>query len=273
MRRYLPPVMKSYEVYNLIVCLIVFVALTGLFSFLIVNLIRLTLRTIQGGLDDERILAEYKKQINRKESKAANMFDRIFPACVCVVLGVTLCFSLHSRFTENGKVGIIPTVKVVESGSMEFKHRNNAYLYENELDDQLATFDLIVLHKLPKEEDLKLYDIVVYETHGYYIVHRIVGIEEPNEKHPNERWFLLQGDANKQADDFPVTYEQMLSIYRGEHVPFIGSFVFFMRSPAGMLCFLLVVFAVIATPIAEKKIENAKKARLAIVLSKTETLV
>lgn len=271
MRRYLP-VMKSYEIYNLIVCLIVFVALTGLFSFLIINLIRLTLRTINAGLDDESIEAEYRKQQRKKESAALKAFDRIFPACVCILLGAALCFSLYSRFTENGKVGVIPTVKVVETGSMEFKHKDNDYLFENELNDQLETFDLIVLHQLPKEEDLKLYDIIVYEINDYYIVHRIVGIEEPNEQH-SERWFLLRGDANKQSDDFPVTYSQMRSIYRGERVPFIGSFVFFMQSPAGMLCFLLVVFAVIATPIAEKKIDDAKKARLAIILEKISSPV
>ena len=272
MRRYLPA-MKSHEIYNFIVCLIVFVALTGLFSYLIVSLIRLTLRTIRGGLDDESILAEYWKAQNKRESAAMKAFDIAFPACVCALLGVALCFSLYSRFTENSKLGSVPTVKVVESGSMEFKHENNDYLFKNALNDQLETFDLIVLHQLPKEEDLKLYDIVVYEIHDYYIVHRIVGIEEPNERHPDERWFLLQGDANKRADDFPVTYEQMRSIYRGQRLPFIGSFVFFMQSPAGMLCFLLVVFAVIATPIAEKKLENAKKARLAILLSKTDTSV
>ena len=121
------------------------------------------------------------------------------------------------------------------------------------------------MHELPKEEDLELYDIVVYEIRGYYIVHRIVGIEEPNESHPDCRYFLLQGDANTLADDFPVTYEQMTAIYRGEHVPFIGAFVFFMQSPPGILCFLLVVFAVIATPIAERKIEDEKKKRLAII--------
>lgn len=260
--------MKSYEIYNLIVCLLVFVALTGLLSYLIVTLIKMTLRTVRGGLDDESIKAEYLKKQEKKEARGAIVFDRVFPALVCVLLGIALCFSLYSRFTENSKVGKIPTIKVVETGSMETKHKANDYLVKNSLNNQIEVFDLIVLHQLPKEEDLKLYDIVVYEIQGYYIIHRIVGIEEPNEKHPNERWFLLQGDANKQADDFPVTYSQMVSIYKDQRIPFVGSFVFFMQSPAGMLCFLLVIFAVIATPIAEKKIEEAKNERIKIIFSK-----
>lgn len=258
--------MKSYEIYNLIVCLIVFTLLTGLLSYLIVSLIRLTLRAIRAGMEDAAIRAEYEAEQNKKHSRFWAAFDRVFPAVVCALLGVALVFSLYSRFTANGMVGAIPTVKVVETGSMEYKHKNNTYLFDNNLDDQIATYDLIVLHQLPKEEDLRLYDIVVYEVGGFYIVHRIVGIEEPNEQHPNCRYFLLQGDANTRADDFPVTYEQMTALYRGEHVPFIGTFVFFMQSPAGMLCFLLVVFAVIATPIAEKKLEDAKRERLALMM-------
>lgn len=256
--------MKSHEIYNLIVCLIVFVLLTGLLSYLIVTLIRYYLRMIKGGLEDEAIIKEFEAKKNKGEFRVLNVLDKAFPVFVCVLLGVALCSSLYSRFTANDKVGKIPTIKVVETGSMESKHRDNLYLYTNDLNDQIQTFDAIILHKLPKEQDLKLYDIVVYETNGYYIVHRIVGIEEPNERHPNERWFVLRGDANKQADDFPVTYKQMKSIYRGERVPFVGSVVFFMQSPAGMLCFLLVLFAMFATPIAEKKILNAKKARYAL---------
>lgn len=256
--------MKSYDVYNLILCLIVFTALTALFSYLIVRILKLTLQAIEGGLQDEHIIEEYHKQKQRKESSVIRVLDRVFPVFVCILLGVALCFSLYTKFTENNKVGSIPTLKVVETGSMEYKHKDNVYLYEYNLDDQFAMFDLIVLHPLPKEEDLKLFDTVVYKINGYYIVHRIVDIEEPNEKHPNERWFVLRGDANKQADDFPVRYSQMVSIYKGERVPFVGSFVVFMQSPAGMLCFLLVVFAVISMPIVDKKVSRAKKDRLAV---------
>ena len=259
--------MQSYEIYNLIVCSVVFVTLTALLTTLIVWIIKLTLRAIEGGLEDEKIKAECTKE-KKKESPIIVAIDKVFPIFVCVILGVTLCFSLYSRFTQNEKVDVIPTIKFVETGSMESKHKENTYLFDNNLNDQIQTFDLIVLHKLPNEEDLKMYDIVVYEVNGYHIVHRIVGIEEPNERHPNERWFVLRGDANKMADDFPVTYSQMKSVYRGERIPFVGSFVFFMQSPAGILCFLLVIFAVIATPIAEKKIEKAKQARYALVLAK-----
>ena len=53
--------MTAYEKYNLVLCLIVFVALTALFSALIANLIRLTLKVINSGLEDEQIKTEYLK--------------------------------------------------------------------------------------------------------------------------------------------------------------------------------------------------------------------
>lgn len=264
--------MQGFEIYNFIVSLIVFIGLTALFSVLIVTLIKLTLRTVRGGLDDDKIKLEYAKKEKRKQSRVAKVVDMASPIFICALLGVVLCFSMYSRFTENGKTGDIPTLKVVNTGSMETKHKENTYLYYMDLNDQIQTFDLIVLHQLPKKEDLKVYDIVVYEVNGFHIVHRIVGIEEPNEKHPGERWFVLRGDANKQADDFPVRYSQMKSIYRGERVPFVGSFVLFMQSPAGMLCFLLVLFAVIATPIAEKKIAKAKYERYKIITAQAVTV-
>ena len=254
--------MQALETYNLILCLVVFVGLTALFTVLIVALIKNTLRLVRAGLDDEKIKQEYLQEQNKKKNKFLDFVSNALVILMCVLLACVLVFSLYSRFTENSKVGAIPTIKVVETGSMETKHKNNTYLVENNLNDQISVFDLVVLHQLPAEEDLELWDIVVYETKGYFVIHRIVGIEEPNERHPNERWYVLRGDANERADEFPVTYSQMCSIYRGESVPFVGAFVMFMQSPAGILCFLLVVFGAVVMPIVEKNLGNAVQERL-----------
>lgn len=262
--------MKSYEIYNLVICVIVFVVMTGLLSYLIGSYIRSTLRLTRAGLNDEKIEKEIMREVvgswKKHRGGAVKVADILFSLIICLFFGAMLCLSLYSRFTENSRVVGVPTAKVVMSGSMESKHPNNAYLLANELDNQIQVFDLIFLHELPPEDELQLYDIVVYETNGYFILHRIVAIEEPNERHPDKKWFLLQGDANRVADDFPVTYEQMRSIYKNERIPFIGSFVFFMQSPAGMLSFILVVFAMISVPIAESKIEKAKRERRKYIL-------
>ncbi len=145
---------------------------------------------------------------------------------------------------------------------MSKKNERNEYLFTNNLNNQFNTFDLIVTHPLPDEFDLKLYDVVVYKFDDMSIIHRIVDIEEPNNKHPGHRLFILQGDAISSPDREPVTYEQMRGIYFDERIPFIGSFVFFMRSPAGWLCILLILLTIISTPIVEKKIYRESMLRL-----------
>jgi hypothetical protein len=72
----------------------------------------------------------------------------------------------------------------------------------------------------------------------------------------------LQGDAVSAPDIYPVLYSQMSGIYDGERVPFVGSFVVFMQSPAGWFCLMLVLAALIGTPILEKRIWKKKLKRL-----------
>ena len=119
----------------------------------------------------------------------------------------------------------------------------------------------MLLYKLPPVEELKLYDVVCYEVDGVPVIHRIVEIQPPNESH-EDYYFLLQGDAIENPDRFPVYYSQMRGIYRGERVPFLGSFVAFMQSVAGYLCILLVIFGIVAIPIVEKKVNAVKRERL-----------
>lgn len=253
--------MTSFELYTLFLCLFVYVLFVALFSTLIFCLVRANLKLIRTGLEDERIKRDYERELKRGNHGERNC--KILPVLCCVLLTIALVFSTYSGIAGDRRVGNIPTFKVVSSGSMSAKFEKNTYLFENKLDNQLQIFDLILLHKLPAEEDLKLYDVVVYEVDNVLLVHRIVGIEEPNEKHPNERQFLLQGDNVQYPDKFPVRYSQLKSIYRDQRIPNVGSFVFFMQSPAGVLCFLLTVCGVIAMFIVEKVLMRAIEERLA----------
>ena len=251
--------LTQYEIYVFILCLIVFILLTALFTTMIAYIVRLIVRLIRSGAEDEKIKIEYSKK--KRCAKCWDVISFCFSALICTALLVALVFSLCVGVSEEELFDAPFSLKVIKSESMATKHENNTYLGRNQLDDQLQMFDLIITYDLPEEEKLELYDIVVYEINDTMVIHRIVGIEEPNEKHPNERYFLLQGDANEVADRFPVLYSQMRGIYRGYRVPFVGSFITFLQSPAGWLCFLLVLFATIATPVVEKKIEEEKSRR------------
>ena len=124
-------------------------------------------------------------------------------------------------------------------------------------------FDIVITKELPGEYELELYDIVVYERDGMLVIHRIVEIEEPNAKH-SERHFKLQGDASSRHDVYPVLYSQMKAIYEGDKIPFLGSVVLFIQSPPGWLCFILILFAILITPVVENKLLEEMRKRLAI---------
>ena len=252
--------MNAFELYTFVVCFIVFAAFTLLFSYMIVTLTKMELEMIRHGLRDKQI----KKEIPAgcRAGCFGTLVGKAVSLLLCLALSAAFCASMYMNMTESKPPNGIPSVKVVKSTSMAGKHEENTYLAEHGLDDQIQMFDLIVTRHLPAEEDLELYDIVVYKQDDIFVIHRIVGIEEPNQNHPEQRYFTLQGDAVGTPDMFPVLYSQMQGIYEGERIPFAGSFVLFLQSPAGWLCIILVFFATIATPIVEKKLKKAKESRL-----------
>lgn len=253
--------MTQYEVFVLVLCIIIYVLLASLSTVLLTIIARQKLKLIKSGAEDEQIIKQYKKN-SGKERKKCGKFDMIVSILLCTVFFVLFACSVFINANENSYSDVMPTLRVVKSGSMEKKHEQNTYLFENDINNQIDTFDLIFTYKVPGEYELELYDIVVYEVDGVLLVHRIVDIEEPNENHPHMRYFLCQGDAVSAPDRFPVLYGQMRGIYRNERIPFIGSFITFLQSPVGWMCIILILVAMIATPIIEKAFEKATKARI-----------
>ncbi len=266
--------MTGFELYVFFLCLIVFIALTALFSFMICYIAKQKGILVTNGLEDAKIKERLNKQLNKKSTKAGRimeLIEKIASITLCACLAVLLIVTSISSCRGDTKVDSLPAIKVIASTSMAEKYEENKYLFNNNLDDQLQLFDVVLLHELPKEEDLELYDIVVYEhITGALLIHRIIGIEEPNAEHPNERHFLLQGDAVHYPDTYPVRYSQMRSIYRGEKIPNVGSFVYFMQSPAGIICIILLLVTLVLMPIADNFILRKEYARVLLFVEKGE---
>lgn len=255
--------MSEYGWFVFFLCLVVFVTLTSLFCLLIGSVVGLTVKLIRSGAEDEKIREERAKPVQK--SRKTKVLERTLSLVLSGITLILLAFVLFVNLAGNTYFEKVPTLQAVQSGSMSSKRPGNAYLYENELNDQIAMFDLILTYRVPDEFDLKLYNIVVYEMDGVQIVHRIIGIEEPGEKHPDHRLFTLQGDAMGGPDKFAVQYSQMKGIYRGDRIPFAGSAVLFLQSPAGWLCVLLMLFALVASPFVERKIMQERQKRLMLV--------
>lgn len=255
--------MTSLDIYVLILCLVVFGLLTAVSCVMVTFYIKAKTKLISHGIEDEIITTEYRKQ--KSVNKAGKVISNIFSALVFALLLAAFVASLIINLSCDKIKKCVSVPQIVMSDSMQYRNEHNTYLDEHGLYDQINTFDLIFTEELPDEYELELYDIVIYEYREELIIHRIVGIEEPNKAHPNERYFLLKGDSAKHTDEFPVRYSQMKAIYNGKRIPFIGSFFAFMQSPLGYLCILLVVFSMIATPIAEKKLKKVIEERLKVI--------
>ncbi len=256
--------MSPYEVYTFILCLIVFLMLGGLSVAMLLHLYKLTGRLIDLGAEDEEITMEYQKKATARKTKIWTILDRAVSVFLLMAICIAFAFSVYMQVSEDKAPNGIPSLKVVKSPSMSYIHEENQVLAQLGIGDQIQMYDLIVTHHLPQEMELQLYDIVLYEADGISIIHRIVDIEEPNDKRPDCRYFILQGDANGVPDRIPVYYSQMKGIYQGERLPFVGSFVMFMQSPAGWMCIILVVVVSLAAPLMGKKLERRKQNRLAV---------
>lgn len=254
--------MSHLDLYVIAVCVLVYVALTALSTWMITIITRLRIKVIRLGVEDERIAKEYR---TRKSLVLVlwNLVDRIVSVILLAAVGAFFAFSVYMRATQDKSPNGVPSLKIVRTSSMAKANPENKYLEENNITNRLQVFDIIVTRHLPDEYELELYDIVMYEVDDQLIIHRIVGIEEPNEQHPNCRYFVLQGDALSRPDRIPVYYSQMRGIYTGERIPFVGSFILFMQSPAGYLCILLILIAMVSAPLVDRKIQKEKERRLA----------
>ena len=260
--------MSAFDIYIFSLCLIVLILLTSLSIFVVVTIVKSTCKLIRVGAEDEKILREANK-IPTKGEKIGKVIDRIVSLTFAIVFLLAFALSTLVGCTKDVSLGSVPVLRVVNSDSMSKKNDKNDYLFDNNLGNQFDTFDLIITYEIPPEDQLKLYDIVVYRLDDMLIVHRIVEIQPPDSTHPHTTYYRLQGDAEARADVLPVKYDQMVAIYRGERIPFVGSFVKFMQSPAGMICILLVLFAMIAGPLVDKKLAKERAARLAIITAQT----
>lgn len=257
--------MTEYDKYVLALCLIVFFMLTAVLTYMTFMVVKSNIRLIKYGVEDAKIKREY--DLSRFEPAARSrrvrkIVDGVLSGVMSCLLFGALIFGIVLNFTENKKVGKVPAIKAVMSGSMSYKYNGNAYLAENGLDDQIKTYDLILLRQLPAEEDLKLYDIVLYEINGDPILHRIVGMREFEKDGEKKRYYAFRGDAVPNSDSGWVSYEQMRGVYRGERAAFWGSFVKFMQSPAGITGLIISLIVCIAIPVVDKKINDAKTERL-----------
>ena len=233
--------MTGYDLYVFFLCLFVFILLTGLSVFTVVTIVKMTIKLIHFGDEDEYILKLFDKKTQKKE-KIKQRIDTIVSLLICIVLLAAFAIATSINMSEDKFSEDFPTYRVICSESMGSKHPSNHYLVDNKLDNQIQMFDIAKFEKVTSEAEIQLYDIVVYEIDEILVCHRIVEMKETKDGVV----YILQGDAVGSPDYSPVKYSQIKAEYTGEKIKFVGSFVLFLQSPAGWLCIALTIFTIFA---------------------------
>ncbi|VEU83243.1 S26 family signal peptidase [Acholeplasma hippikon] len=231
------------------------------FTLLLLNMNEKERLLITEGVRDNEIIKSNIRKEN-KSNKVINGIGNILEAIVMIILVGIIGFGLFYQFSDQKESLLNSQVMVIASNSMAEINSRNTLVLENNLGNQFTKDDVIVLENLPKEEDIKLFDII-----GYYnpylkktIIHRVVEIIE-NEAGLS---FRFQGDANPSKDSVIVKYDDMIGIYNGQKYEKLGSIVRFARSPFAMMVMIVILYIVIFEEIIYRKIVKAIKAREAL---------
>ena len=152
---------------------------------------------------------------------------RLAALTVCgLVLGVNVYLANANRLVGNQlpmPFGV--GAAVVLSGSME---------------PTLSVDDLIIVRET---DTYAVGDVVVFQTGGVLVVHRIIALEGDT--------VTTQGDANPSADE-PMPLANVLGRVVG-HIPALGALVNGIKTPVGTLCVIAAAIALVELPRRREK--------------------
>ena len=132
-----------YEIYTFCICMVVYILLSGLFIFFLTYILRLLVKHIRNGLEDAKILAEYRKNIKKNKvykKQKAGWFEIFTTVVFCCIAFGAFGFAVYSKAFSESTLTDKSLFRVVLSGSMSEKYEKNEYLFENDLNDQFQQF-------------------------------------------------------------------------------------------------------------------------------------
>lgn len=232
--------MTSLEIFNLVVYIVLALVIFSFFFLAVKVWFNSESELIGVGKYDDEI----RKNKKKKEHKIWKYVRNVLSA---VLLGgvLGLAITLFVTTTVKESINVIGTAPIsILSGSMSEKNHLNEYLFKNDLNDQFNEGDLILLDKLPEQDDLELYDVVGYfNSDGELVVHRIIGggyYDEQNVFHyvdnlDDAENYIMRGDANNNSDSTYITYNDMYGIYDGYKIPYCGFVTQYLQSGFGIV--------------------------------------
>lgn len=137
-------------------------------------------------------------EIDSKKSKIAEVLLFIYFGLSIFMLATNITYRTSPYI--NGQYYVS-----VNSTSMAAPLSSNAYLKANDLTNQIKQYDIVCFDKL-ENQDINLYDIILFKKDNKLIVHRIIEISEDG--------YITKGDNNEKRDDWVVNRNEILGIYK-----------------------------------------------------------
>lgn len=237
----------------------------GIFSAVFTIIYRKYARSAEksalSGSRDAELLSISAKQSSPKFKRRQKIFSAFKNvAFILVLVASVLLFTLSlANRISGGRPVLGKSFMVVASGSMSFKNEANAYLFQNDLNNQFNMYDVIVLERAG---ELKPYDVIAYRNGGgVNVIHRIVSVSADGSA------FCTRGDANSADDQFHPTRADVIGIYRSAKIPYLGMAVLFLQSAAGVLTMLATLYCLIMADSAYGRVVRAERRRTQILLA------
>lgn len=153
-------------------------------------------------------------EIDNKKSKIAEILLFIYFGISIFMLATNITYRTSPYI--GGKYYVS-----VNSTSMAAPLSSNAYLKANNLTNQIKQYDIACFDKLEKQ-DINLYDIILFKKDNKLIVHRVIIITDDG--------YITKGDNNSEKDDWVVTRNQILGIYK-KTLHFMSMINYFVYTP------------------------------------------
>lgn len=155
-----------------------------------------------------------------KGKRMLKIFSNMVTGLLFILLLVTL-FAVISMKASGGEANLFGyQMKTVLSGSME---------------PEMKTGSIIAIKATDVQEEFQKGDVITFKTEDdVFVTHRIEQVKD-NGKH-----YITKGDANNAPDSEPVVPEDIVGMYTGFTVPYVGYVMNFASSKEGAALMLII---------------------------------
>lgn len=256
--------MSRTTILSIVITALVVILLCVGFTFLFLRYRKEALQEVASEQNDIAYIdaaLEERSSKGRKKKKVSHIVEKVlFWVFLAIFIPLT-AYALVARISGHVPVIGNETALVVASGSMSQKNQENTYLYDETIaepqrDYQFQTYDIIFLKKPSSSDEVQRYDVVAYQNRelNVTVIHRIIAIRE-------DGTYLMRGDANNASDEYHPSYSDVVGVYHGKRVRYVGAFLLFLQSPQGIITILGILYLLGFIDAQNQKIDEAAEKR------------